>query len=102
MTCVSQSKTQKHLGIFLDSKLDFKGQMQNGLNNVSKTKGLLRRPTRQTLITSYKSFKRPHLDYGDKSFKIPHLDYGDIIYDQTCNVSFHQKLQSNCSMYTLL
>ena len=24
----------------------------------------------------------------------PHLDYGDIIYDQTYNLSFHQKLES--------
>ena len=23
----------------------------------------------------------------------PHLDYGDIIYDQTYNLSFHQKLE---------
>ena len=37
---------------------------------------------RLPLLTIYKSFIRPHLDYGD------------IIYDQAYNVSFHQKLES--------
>ena len=27
-----------------------------------------------------------------KSFIRPHLDDGDIIYDETCNASFHKKL----------
>ena len=39
---------------------------------------LLRGP----LLTIYKSFIRPHLDYGD------------VIYDQHYNNSFHQKLES--------
>ena len=29
-----------------------------------------------------------------KSFIIPHLDYGDVIYDQHYNNSFHQNLES--------
>ena len=29
-----------------------------------------------------------------KSFIRPHLDYGDITYDQVYNASFHQKLDS--------
>ena len=37
---------------------------------------------RLPLLTIYKSFIRPCLDYSD------------IIYDQACNVSFHQKLDS--------
>ena len=36
---------------------------------------------RQTLITIYKAFVRPHLDYGH------------ILYDQAYNASFHQKLE---------
>ena len=36
---------------------------------------------RSFLLTIYKSFIRPHLDYGD-------------IYDQAYNASFHQKLDS--------
>ena len=29
-----------------------------------------------------------------KTFARPHLDYGDIIYDQAYNETFHQKLES--------
>ena len=29
-----------------------------------------------------------------KSFIRPHLDYGDIIHDQVSNASFHKKLES--------
>ena len=54
------------------------------INKVNKTIGLLRKLQnilpRSTLLTIYKSFIRPHIDYGD------------IIYDQVYNTSFHQKL----------
>ena len=54
------------------------------LNKVNKTIGLLRKLhnilPRSALLTIYKSFIRPHLDYGD------------IIYGQGYNASFHQKL----------
>ena len=38
--------------------------------------------SRSTLITIHKAFVRPHLDYGD------------ILFDQTYNSSFHEKLES--------
>ena len=54
-TSVTQSEIQKHLGMFLDSKLDFKQHIQNVLNKVSKKIGLLRKPqkvlARPPLIT---------------------------------------------------
>ena len=57
------------------------------LNKVSKAIGLLSKLQNilpiPPLITVYKSFIRPYLDYGD------------IIYDQAYNVSFHQELGSN-------
>ena len=57
-----------------------------GLFKVSKTTGLLCKPLqilpRLPLLTIYKSFTRPHVDYGD------------IICDHPYNVSFHQKLES--------
>ena len=60
--------------------------MKNVHNKVNKTIGLFRKLhntlPRLPLLTIYKSFIRPHLDYGD------------IIYDQAYNVSFHQKLES--------
>ena len=78
--------TQKHLGMFLDTKLDFQGHLKSIFNKVNKTIGLLRKLhstlPRLPLLSIYKSFIRPHLDYGD------------IIYAQAYNVSFHQKLES--------
>ena len=53
---------------------------------MNKTIGLLRKLRaflpRQSLVTVYKAFITPHLDYED------------IIYDQTYNKSFHQKMES--------
>ena len=83
---VTQSLTQKHLGMFLDTKLDFQEHLKSIFNKVNKTIGLLRKLhhilLRSPLLTIYKSFIRPHLDYGE------------IIYDQAYNISFHQKLDS--------
>ena len=75
-TSLTQSEIQKRLGMFLDSKLDFKELIQNVLNTFSKTIGLLHKLlTRPPLITICKFFIRSYLDYGD------------IIYDQAYNVS---------------
>ena len=64
-----KSSTQKHLGMTLDTKLDFSLHLKNVQNKVNKTIGLLRklRDTlpRTSLITIFKSFVRHHLDYGD-------------------------------------
>ena len=53
---------------------------------ISKSLGLLRKLhnvlPRPALITIYKAFVRPYLDYGD------------ILYDQAYNMSFHHKLES--------
>ena len=68
--------------MFLHTKLEFQGHLKIILNKVNKTIGLLRKPhnilPRVLLLTIFKSFKRPHLDYED------------IIYDQEYSVSFHQ------------
>ena len=72
--------------MFLDTKLDFQGYLKVILNKVNKAIGLLRKLLntlpRLHLLTIYKSFIRPNLDYGD------------IIYDQAYNVLFRQKLES--------
>ena len=82
---VSQASSQKHLGLTLDNRLTFDEHLTNVSNKISKTIGLLRKLQnilpRPALLTIYKCFKRPHLDYGD------------IIYDQAYDVSFHQKLE---------
>ena len=71
---VSQASSQKHLGLTLDNRLTFDEHLTNVSNKISKTIGLLRKLQnilpRPALLTIYKCFIRPHLDYGD------------IIYDQ--------------------
>ena len=83
---VKQVPSQKNLGMYLDTKLNFQEHLNNVLNKVNKTIELLRNLQaflpRQSLVTVYKAFVRPHLDHGD------------IIYDQTYNESFHQKMKS--------
>ena len=79
-TVVIRSTTHEHLGMILDTKLDFQEHL-NKLSKISKTIGLLRKLTRPPLLTIYKPFIRPHLDYGD------------IIYDKAYNSSFHQNLE---------
>ena len=82
---VKQVQSQKNLGDYLDSRLDFREHLQNMFNKINKTIILLRKLQnnlpRAPLITIYKSFIRPHLDYGD------------ILYDQTFNNSFHERLE---------
>ena len=74
---VKSSSTQKDLGMILDTKLDFSLHLKNVQSNVNKTIGLLRKLqdtlSRTSLITIFKSFIRPHFDYGD------------IIYDRAYN-----------------
>ena len=83
---VKSSSSQKHLGMILDTKLDFSLHLKNVQNKVNKTIGLLHKLQdtlpRTSLITIFKSFISPHLDYGD------------IIYDRTYNTSFHQNIKS--------
>ena len=80
---VNQTSLQKHLGMYLDPKLDFLEHLKNIKAKVNKSIALLRKLQtilpRPTLLTIYKAFIRPHLDYGD------------TIYDQAYNDSFHQK-----------
>ena len=77
---VPQTLLQKHLGMFLDSKLNFNEHLKTIFQKTNKTIGLLRKHQtplhRAPLITIYKSFIRPYLDYGD------------MIYDQTFNMLF--------------
>ena len=87
-TNVSQSSSQKHLGVILDSMLIFDEHLNMVSLKISKTlelnlslkiRNLLPRPA---LFTIYKAFVRPYLDYSD------------ILYDQAYNMSFHHKLES--------
>ena len=69
-----------------DIRLDFNLYLKNVQNKVSKIIGLLRKLQntlpRTSLITIFKSFIRPHLDYGD------------IIHDRAYNTSFRLNIES--------
>ena len=75
---------QKHLGIVLDSKLNFNAHVDQKIKKCNRIVGLIRRLSinlpRHALLTIYKSFVRPHLDYGD------------ILYDRQNNENFQNKL----------
>ena len=66
---VKSSSTKKHLGMILDNKLDFSLHLKNVQRKVNKTITVIRKLQnilpRESLITVYKSFIRPHLDYGN-------------------------------------
>ena len=83
---VHQVQIQKHLGLFLDPKLSFDEHIRCILIKKCKIIGLIRKlqPVipRTALLTIYKSFLRPHLDYGD------------VIYDHAFDESFQNKLES--------
>ena len=52
---------------------------QKGISDIKKLYNIL---PRNTLLTIYKSFARPHLDYGD------------IVYDHSKNQSFSNKIEA--------
>ena len=76
---------QKHLSAYLDNKLDFCENHWNIFKKVNRTISLLHKlqnnlPT-TLLVTIYKFFVRPHLDFEH------------ILHDQTFNNSFHENLK---------
>ena len=74
---VQRLNLQKHLGLIVDSKFTFnqhlKEKICNSNNGILMIRKLYRYLPRSTLLTVYKSFIRPHLDYCD------------IIYHKPCN-----------------
>ena len=83
---ITVSEAKKHLGLTLDSKLTFGHHLEEKILKANKGIGLINRLRkflpRESLLTVYKTFVRPHLDYGD------------VIYDWPGNATFVQKLES--------
>ena len=83
---VVRSSCQKHLGIYLDEKLNFPNHIKEKISKVNKGIDILRKLynvlPRNSLITIHKSFIRRHLDYGA------------IIFDQPENENFCKKIES--------
>ena len=84
---VKRCSIQKHLGFHLDEKLNFNHHVKEKITKANKGIGVIKKLSnilpRDALLTIY------------KSFVIPHLDYSDIIYDQPQNESCCTKLESN-------
>ena len=74
-----------HLGLYLDKKLNFSQHINIKISKANKETGIIKRLShilpRKSLLTVYKSFSRPHLDYCD------------VIYDQPNNKSFCTKTE---------
>ena len=83
---ILQTSSQKHLGITLDTQLNFDDHPKMVFGEISKTIGLPHKLqnlfAKTSVIIMYKTFIRLHLDYGD------------VVYNQLYNMSFHQKLES--------
>ena len=83
---VERVVSEKHLGLVLDEKLNFNSHLKMITDKATKSISVLRKLRhyipRNSLITTYKSFIRSHLEYGD------------IVFDQPNNVSFSDKLES--------
>ena len=71
--------------MYLDEKLNYNTHIKEKLSKVYKGIGLLRNVSnklpRQALVTIYKAFIKPHLDYGD------------IVYDKPDNETFINKIE---------
>ena len=83
---VTKTTHHKHMGLILDEKLSFKEHLKEKMSKAYKGIAALRKLQniipRNSLLTIY------------KSFRCPHLDYGDIIYHQPNKGSFCQKIES--------
>ena len=82
---VERAPFQKHLVVILDEKLNFKQHVDNAISKINKGIAVIKKLRyslpRNSLITIYKSFLRPLIDYGD------------IICDQPHNESFCEKIE---------
>ena len=80
---MTRSYSQEHKCIHLDEKLNFFHHIKEKISKSNKVFDVIKKLNnillRKALLTLYKSFVRPHLDYGD------------IIYDHPNNESFCNK-----------
>ena len=83
---VSLTNSQKHFRVVLDFKLTFHDHLDIVFTKVRKTIGILRTLNsilpRAPLATIFKTFVRPHLDYGD------------VLYNQAFYSTFRNTLES--------
>ena len=82
---VEQISNQKHMGKHLHEKLSFRHHLNEKINKTNKGTGTTRKLhnilPRSALLTTYHSFVKSHLEYGD------------VIYDQPENEMFSREIQ---------
>ena len=78
---VKKDSETKHLGMILDSKLNFEKHLKEKLSKTNSGLGMMKRimkwVSRKTQV--YKLYIRPHLDYGDILYDISVLDKNEIV-----------------------
>ena len=83
---VVRNTYQKHLGLYLDEKLNFshhiKEKISKAYRGIKVIKKLRIISPKQSLLTINKSFIRPHFDFRD------------VVYDQPHSETFCSKLES--------
>ena len=76
---------EKHLEMYLDETVNFNLHIKEKMSKAMKDWSVIKKPSKslsqRSLVTIYKLFVGPHLDYGD------------IIYDQPNNESFTHKIE---------
>ena len=86
---VMQASDTKHLGLILDSKLDFKKHLAEKIAKAYQGLGVMKHlckwVPRRSLEEIYKLYVRPHLDYGDIIYDISDLNKSSIFTDSTSN-----------------
>ena len=82
---VAPNPCQNHHGMYLDENLNFNTNINEKIAKANKVIGIICKLAcvipRESFITIYKSFVKPHIDYGD------------IIYDQPNNDSFCKMIE---------
>ena len=67
---VAHTSCQKHLGLYLDEKLNFSQHINIKISKANKGIGIIKRLShilpRKSLLNIYKSFIRPHRDYCER------------------------------------
>ena len=86
---MASSPYVKHLGMLLDSRLNFKEHVQSEMSKMNKCCKIIRLITRLSI-----HLPREALLMIFKSFVRPNLDYDDIIFDKLNNESFKSRIES--------
>ena len=80
---IARKPFTKHLGVYLDSRLNFskhiKEKVLKAMKGISLLKFLSKYVDRNVLSLSYKMYIRPHLDYGDVIYHNQRADLMDLV-----------------------